>query len=245
MEDNTVKKRKRIINNVFKQLRKVISDCYDFDNHCMLDNDKLPVAYDRLIKDANRKIFIERLISYLLDSKYMHGITKLYLISSQLSLEGLVKEYNKRAIEHISENSVSMIVWRDREKFSNNIGKNVVVDIIYSSECDLDFYKDNLYRLEIVRDLNCICNQFVRSLPLDENNRKKIRNLNIRKDITDDEYYAFLKLVYPYTKNGKESFNDSLLGKQSLVGYTIYLLSNGDLSEADIKRKEALMGLID
>jgi hypothetical protein len=160
-------------------------------------------------------------------------------------LEGLVKEYNKRAVEHISENSVSVIVWRDREKFSNNIGKNVVIDIIYSSKCDLEFYKDNLYRLEIVRELNCISNQFVRSLPLDENSRKKLRNLNIKKDITDDEFCAFLKLINPYTKKGKESFNNSLFEKQSLVGYTIYLLSNDNLNEADRIRKESLMDLID
>lgn len=170
--------------------------------------------------------------------------TKTYLFDPHITLKEVTDKLNEEGEKqgkNYNYNTVVSKVGYDRGKLDSVLGKSFFSDIIYKTKNkkDLDNYR-KLLGLAFIRYGKTGGDKVRENLLL------PLNKSHVYKDISDEKFDEFIRVIMPYIKSQVKAVAESI--DPESVGYFNYIISSPILPDEDMQRLyrlKLLMGLVD
>lgn len=183
----------------------------------------------RLNLDKEKIKFLLDYISFLMNTKVVCDVTKMYLLQTG-SLPEIVREYNAGMPEEkqINSNTAQSKVYYDKNKLEKLFEQDMIQKLLHQN-CDTTPY-DKLLALAI--------NRYTRKNKLLGNLVLKLPQNLFNETLSDQEFNEVFGIIAPYCKKQITFIQENLPTEG--VGYINYLMSAQELKGVDKERFERL-----
>lgn len=241
--------------NTFNLLHKYYDKCYTND---IFDRDKLLNRFKKdksILYSGETKIdILQKLYDAVLNAKFLNDFSLEYLKNSSLSVKSCVEQYNLN-IENENE-LLTEFAGRSKVIYCttkvNDIFKNIRYDrsnyniVSYIFDKPQAFSESGYTDLDnaFLSQLDCFIDKYITQ-------RVKIYKGDILIklpdkpkviELTDEEFFDFLDIIRPYSKNQLKTIENALESMDKEVGYFKYLIEQGNsLSSVDKERLDTIL----
>lgn len=209
--------------------------------HCYVKDSEGNI-YDRPIGsigkrelDKKRNDFLKRYITLILTTKIVSSTTKIYIGSSFPSVASVIANHNHSVseLEKINVKTAQAKLYYDEKKLEKYFTKDMLLKVIASSSCNLEDYE---------KRLNLAIADYTKKNKLLDNLALKIRRVEVREHLEEDEFNECMSIIKPYIKSHMHFIENNLDNKA--CDYLHYLMSTPYLEGENKERYEYLKQLL-
>ncbi|MBK5240240.1 hypothetical protein [Clostridium sp.] len=215
--------------------KQICKDYIDEDNN-MYEEAKGITAKRNLGK--KEQDFLKRYIDFVINTKAISNIMKIYLKGTGSSVASVIKSYNQILPQEnqINIKAATNKVYNDTKKLLGMFPEDMLSNILSkSSKCNLDLYNKKLNFAIANGSKNKLLDNLMLKLPA---------RIEIQEDLSDDDFLAFLDIIAPFFKKHIKYLEENLETKA--VGYLQFLMSSneGQLSGKNKDRYKIISAML-
>lgn len=192
-----------------------------------------------IIRKRNLKLdavkFLQDYILFVMSSKVVSNMTKIYIKSSSGSITAAIRSHNQgvNEAEQINVKSAQSSIDYSRKRLLTFFPDDMLVNIIYSTNTNIIDYR---HRLNIAKM------KFNKEESLSDMVLLKLSKSSFCTYVSDEEFNEFVSILAHYRRNLAKEVEDKI--NDDAVGYLNYLQTSIVLTDIDEKRLRQLRDLL-